>query len=581
MSEQHYTDEKNVQMLIYLMKAHNIKKVVASPGTTNLTFLGSIQSDPFFEIYSSVDERSAAYIACGLSEEGNEAVALTCTGATASRNYLSGLTEAYYRKLPILAITSTQHEGRIGQNIAQVIDRTSVPKDVAKISVNVPTVHDKEDEWACNLKLNKALLELTHNGGGPVHINLTTTYSRNYSIAKLPSTRIIKRFCYNDAFPDIKAFKVAVIVGSHKLWSEAQTKAVEDFCIKYNAVVLCDHTSNYFGKFAVHPSLLCAQKQYKSPCRDIDLLIDIGDVSGAAINLYVKEVWRVNPDGEIRDPFRKLTNVFQIEEKDFFEIYSEKKQDNNLCIYDHYNEWIAECSKVASKIPELPFSNFWIAKTLSDKLPDDIVMHFAILNTLRSWNFFYINTKYIGYCNTGGFGIDGAVSTIIGGALADPNHIHFGFVGDLAMFYDLNSLGNRHLPSNVRILVVNNGLGQEFRNYNHPAADFGEEANKYMAAAAHYGNKSKLLLKHFAEDLGFKYISAESKDEFLLNISDFTDTLNNKPIIFEVFTESEKENEALIALHQLEFDSAGAIKKAAKDILGEKKFNVLKNMIKK
>ena len=48
MSEQHYTDEKNVQMLIYLMKAHNIKKVVASPGTTNLTFLGSIQSDPFF-----------------------------------------------------------------------------------------------------------------------------------------------------------------------------------------------------------------------------------------------------------------------------------------------------------------------------------------------------------------------------------------------------------------------------------------------------------------------------------------------------------------------------------------------------
>ena len=60
-----------------------------------------------------VDERSAAYIACGLSEESGEAVALTCTGATASRNYLSGLTEAYYRKLPILAITSTQHVGRI------------------------------------------------------------------------------------------------------------------------------------------------------------------------------------------------------------------------------------------------------------------------------------------------------------------------------------------------------------------------------------------------------------------------------------------------------------------------------------
>ena len=62
----HYTDARNVQMLIYLMKMHGIKRVVASPGTTNLTFVASIQQDPFFEIYSSADERSAAYIACGL-----------------------------------------------------------------------------------------------------------------------------------------------------------------------------------------------------------------------------------------------------------------------------------------------------------------------------------------------------------------------------------------------------------------------------------------------------------------------------------------------------------------------------------
>lgn len=78
-----YTNERNIQMVIALMKAHNIHKVVASPGTTNITFVASIQDDPFFEIYSSVDERSAAYIACGLSEESGEAVALTCTGATA------------------------------------------------------------------------------------------------------------------------------------------------------------------------------------------------------------------------------------------------------------------------------------------------------------------------------------------------------------------------------------------------------------------------------------------------------------------------------------------------------------------
>ena len=58
--EQFYTDERNVQILIALLKEHGIKKVVASPGSTNVTFVGSIQQDSFFEIYSSVDERSAA-----------------------------------------------------------------------------------------------------------------------------------------------------------------------------------------------------------------------------------------------------------------------------------------------------------------------------------------------------------------------------------------------------------------------------------------------------------------------------------------------------------------------------------------
>ena len=41
-----------------------------------------------FELYSAVDERSTAYIACGLAAETSEPVALSCTGATASRNYV-------------------------------------------------------------------------------------------------------------------------------------------------------------------------------------------------------------------------------------------------------------------------------------------------------------------------------------------------------------------------------------------------------------------------------------------------------------------------------------------------------------
>ena len=129
-----YTSERSVQILISLLKQHGIKKVVASPGTTNITLVASLQQDDWFNMYSSVDERSAAYIACGMAAESGEPVVLTCTGATASRNYLPGLTEAYYRKLPVLVVTFAPDRNEIGHLLPQMLDRQIVPKEVATLS---------------------------------------------------------------------------------------------------------------------------------------------------------------------------------------------------------------------------------------------------------------------------------------------------------------------------------------------------------------------------------------------------------------------------------------------------------------
>ena len=146
-----YTNERNAQILIALMKAHGVRKIIASPGTTNISLVASAQHDPFFEIYSSVDERSAAYLACGLAAESGEPVALSCTGATASRNYVPGLTEAFYRKLPVLAITASQHLSHIGQMFPQMLDRTVQMNDLVKLSVHAPTVHDARMNGAARL----------------------------------------------------------------------------------------------------------------------------------------------------------------------------------------------------------------------------------------------------------------------------------------------------------------------------------------------------------------------------------------------------------------------------------------------
>ena len=585
-----YTDEKNVQILISLMKKNKIRKVIVSPGTTNISFVASIQSDSFFELYSCVDERSAAYMACGLSEESGEVVALSCTGATASRNYISGLTEAFYRKLPILAITSTQFTGRIGHNVPQVIDRSTSMNDIKRISVELPTVYTTEDEWFCCIKANEAIQELFHNGGGPVHINLTTTYSTNYSCRILPVVPHIKRISINDTFPKISNGKIAIFVGAHKKWNKKLVGLVEKFCKLHNAAVLYDHTSNYVGSYGTLANLVTNQEIYKPDCLKMDLLIHIGNISGAYMGVYPNSVWRINPDGKICDTFKKLEYVFEMEEEYFFDYYTNFKEYETEKMYEIENTyaitWQKERKRISDKIPMLPLSNIWIAQQISKKLPENCVVHFGILNSLRAWNMFEFSNTICGYANTGGFGIDGCLSSLIGASLAFPEKLYFGIFGDLSFFYDMNSIGNKHIGNNLRILVINNGIGAEFKNYNHKAAIFKEEADTFIAASGHFGNKSPMLLKHYAKDLGFNYYSASTKEEFLESLDRFvSNNMFTSPIIFEVFTSPKDESEALRLISQIDVDGlkkkTNIPKKIIKEIIGESGINTMYKIIEK
>lgn len=576
-----YTDEVNIQILVALMKHHGVKQVVVSPGATNVTFVACLQRDSYFRIYSSVDERSAAYIACGLAAESGEPVALSCTGATASRNYLPGLTEAYYRKLPVLAVTSTQHLGRIGSMTPQVIDRTNELNDVCKVSVQCPSVHSADDRWACEANLNRALLELTHHGGGPVHINLVTTYSSNFDVAELPRVRYVDRVEMGDALPPLFGKRVAVYVGAHTAWSERLAQTVDRFCKAYGAVVLGDHTSNYTGDYGAQCALVVKQSRYVPACKHVDVMIHIGEISGAYANPSCTEVWRANPDGEPRDPFGKLRYIFDMEEEQFFEAYADAAGDK-AASPRLLQEWRAEDAKLREKIPDLPFSNIWCAQQTAPKLPKGSVLHLGILNTLRSWNFFPVDPSIRCYANTGGFGIDGCMSSLIGASLASLDKLFFGVVGDLACFYDLNSLGNRYVGSNVRIMVVNNGVGTEFKNYDHKAARFGREADAYMAARGHYGNRSHELLKHYAQDLGFEYMGASNKEELLAHLDRFTTSEHcDRPMLLEVFTDSADESDALRTMQTLETDAVGATKEAVRNVLGDKGVNAIKKILKR
>lgn len=583
----HYSTEKNIQIVISLLKANNIKRVIASPGTINLSLIASMMQDDWFIITSCVDERSAAYMACGMAAETQEPVVISCTGATASRNYVPGLTEAYYRKLPVIAITATTSITRIGHLHQQMMDRTKQFNDLVNLSVQVPVVNDAHTEWYCNMQVNKALSECRRNGGGPVHINLETRDLRDFESGNLISTPVIRRIGYNDVFPDMPLGRVVVYIGSHVAFSEEETELIDKFCGEKDSLVICEHGSGYKGAYETSFSLVGSQEFYQSELRNVKLIIHIGEVAGDcdyASSIVADQVWRVSEDGEMRDPFRKLRYVFDMDIKTFFRHYAGDGNENKRDLYEAFqterNSFLAKLNDI-----ELPFSNIWLASKTSLKLPEGSVLHLGILNSFRSWNFFSIPKSVHAYCNSGGYGIDGGPSTLIGASLCNPEKLYFGVFGDLAFFYDLNSLGNHNVGKNLRVLLVNNGKGTEFRNYYHPWARFGEEADKFGSAAGHFGNKNPNLVRHYAEDLGFEYMSASSKEEYIEKVEYWLDpAFRDKSIVFEVFTNSEDESNALMLTRRLEINQSLKLKQnvvnGIRSLIGGEKARAIKTILK-
>ncbi|SES96494.1 2-succinyl-5-enolpyruvyl-6-hydroxy-3-cyclohexene-1-carboxylate synthase [Enterococcus malodoratus] len=588
----YYTDEINAQIVLSALKEMNIKKIVVSPGNTNIPISEGVQFDPFFEVYSSVDERSAAYLACGLSKESQEPVALSCTGATASRNYLPGLTEAFYRKLPIVAITSTNGNENIGNLIAQNLDRNSIPNDVAKASFQLPVVKDENDFWYCKHLVNKAFLEINSAGGGPVHINLPTTYKGTYNTKELPHLNLAKKLDVETECPSIENYaRIVVFVGSHQEFNDEETQILSEFSKKFDVPILCDHTSNYRGVGRVTSALACsnASKEHAiNPILSPELIIHIGEISGdyATANFLENSeavVWRVSSDGELRDRFKRIEYVFHCSEKKFFMKMIESNVTKNDT-FDYLSKWRNYLGNLRNSLPSLPFSNSYIAQYLSKVLPENSNINFGILNSLRSNNFFDYENNITTDSNVGGFGIDGCLSTIVGSSLATPDKLHFLVIGDLAFFYDMNVLGNRHVKNNLRIILVNNKGGAEFKNYSHSGAVFGEKTDEFIAAANHFQGETleKSPAKAWVTSLGYEYVSASNKEEFIDNIDKFLDH-SKKSIIFECFTNFESESESLKIIDTLDIDFTvnGKIKNTLKKHLSNETKDKLKKIIRK
>lgn len=578
-----YSSNNSIQLLIALLRKHGIKTIIASPGTTNLEFVAGLQYNGEFEIFSSVDERSAAYMACGMVDVLNEPVVITCTEATASRDYFPGITEAYYRKLPILVVTGVHRYNQIGHLKPQVIDRSISPRDMFQLKVQLPIIKDNEDYKETEYLINKALLALKHRGGGPVHIDLPCCNEEYlFETTKLPEVKVINRYTYGDEFPDLPKGKVAIFIGAHKRFSEMQTKSIDKFCSTNNAVVFCDHTSGYHGDYCVHSGLLAFQQAQYEIFQGISLLIHIGEATGDGPTMSrlkdVRHVWRVSTDGELRDTFGKLSAVFEMNEDSFFHHYSFNKTDNN-------NSYLNECRTLLDniRIPMelLPFSNVYTALKIAPQIPKGSYVHLGVSNTIRAWTLVEIDSSIDVASNVGCRGIDGALSAFVGSSLLRKDRIHFCVLGDLSFFYDINSLGNRHLGNNVRILLINNNGGGVMKLKGAPGHRFFGDRNtdEYIAAANHFiGEES--LAKSFVSSLGFEYMSAKSKEDLdqVYNIF-LSPDMRQKSMVLEVFTNDFDDSKAFDIMSSIEISMSGKVKNIAKKVLGNKGTYLVKKIL--
>lgn len=541
-----YSGIKSVQLLVALLKAHNVKDIVMSPGGSDIAIIHSIETDDFFNCYSVVDERSAVYFAIGIAQQKQTPVACVCTSGTAVSNYLPGMTEAFYQNVPVIAITADKEPYRLNQLMLQKIDQTGIFNSVTKKSVNLPVVKNGNDFWYCERLINEALVELDHHGKGPVHINIPIVESGAvYNCDELPTVRkieIISRDRSNDVWASFipkltSAKKILVIAGQNINFTDDDIKYVEKFAEKYNCVISVEHMSNLKCKGCISTYRV---SEVSAPGIFADLIPDLvisfgNNIASYKLKPLIKENksaythWQIDEAGRIRDFSDRLTNVFECTPQYFFKYFAENTPEGAANNMDYYKLWATKYNEI--EYPDFEFSNFYVAKKLSENIPQDSVLHLAILNSTRTMQFFDLTPNVKTYSNIGALGIDGCLSTFLGQAVSTEN-LAFLVVGDLSFFYDMNAAGIRHVGKNVRIILVNNTGGSEFH--------FFMGKNKIPTINEHICAEHHKTAEGWIKSLGYDYHSASSKEELDSIIPEFAKP-SDKPMFLEVFTDMEKD----------------------------------------
>lgn len=533
------------QSVIEICKAKGIENIVISPGSRNAPLTIGFTNNPFFNCYSVVDERCAAFFALGIAQQIQKPVAVVCTSGSALLNYYPAVAEAFYNQIPLVVISADRPHDKIDIGDGQTIRQENVYINHSLYNANLTEEATEEND----LKIQEALF-LALSKKGPVHINVPFEEPLYETVKELTVQPILVDL-FSEEKPKIN-FDPFV-----QVWNESQKKLVliggnypNEIEQKYlnllgednSVVVMTEVTSNtHHTNFITNiDTIITPFSEEDFIDFQPDILITIGGmIVSKRIKAFLrkykpKEHWHVD---ELRayNTFDCLTQHFEISPNTFFEAFLPKITQvesnylsNALAIREYRK------NKHQEYLDSTPFSDLKVFETILSRLPENCQLQISNSSPIRYAQLFPIDQSIEVYCNRGTSGIDGSTTTAIGASVISNKPIIF-ITGDISFFYDSNALWNNYIPNNFKIILINNGGGGIFRIL--PGHQESDTFNKYFETS------HQLTAEHLCEMFGFDYLTASNNEQIIANWDIFNNS--TQPILLEIFT-PEKENDQIL-----------------------------------
>ena len=546
------------QFIIQLCKVKGLKHVVISPGSRNAPLTIGFTNQNFFKCYSVVDERSAGFFALGIAQQTSEPVAVVCTSGSALLNYYPAVAEAYYSGLPLVVISADRPQHLInigdGQTIIQphafgkhVLFEANLKPPTKTLFNSIEFARDKAQKL-----INKAL-DTASRMMGPVHINVPFEEPLYDTVPEPLSLNISFK-------KDIKTAYFYLSPSFQKTWQNAKRKLVlvgvnppnsldsaviDQLANDPSVIVLTETTSNlhHSNFFPFIDQLIAPLNEEGYEALQPDLLLTFGGlIISKKIKAFLraynpKHHWHVDPY-KANDTYFCLNKHFKINPNDFFHQLFKNTPSNKSSYFDFWNRVKLQRKKAHNEyLKSMSFSDFKAFELISHAIPQNFVVQSGNSSAIRYLQLFEFHPSISLYCNRGTSGIDGSTSTAVGASVVSKEPTLL-ITGDLSFFYDINGLWNKYIPSNFRLIVINNSGGGIFRIL--PGNDNSELFETY------FETKHNRNAKALATDFGFAYSSANSEQTLTLALAEFFKSASS-PKLLEIFTPSSQNDKILLS----------------------------------